>query len=72
MSTLPDLRLSFPGDAVNEYHLRDSQIEFRNGDGNLACVLAKGDVQLYFVLHTEVAKWLEENGGNDSRIGVGA
>jgi hypothetical protein len=71
MSYLPYLRLSFPGDAVNEYRLRDSQIEFRNGNGTWR-VLAKEDVQLHFVLHTEVAKWLEEKGGNAGRIGVGA
>ena len=70
MAHLSNLRLSFPGGAVNEYRLSDSQIEFRNGDG-IWRVLAKEDVQLHFVLHTEVAKWLEEKGGDATRIGVG-
>ena len=54
---LPTFRLSFPGEVFNEYRLRENRVEFRPAEGEWR-VLAESDVQLHYVLHTEVAKWL--------------
>jgi hypothetical protein len=63
MPYLPSLRLSFPGGAFNDYRLHENQIEFRKGDG-MWRILGEADLQLHFVLHTEVAKWLQRETAN--------
>jgi hypothetical protein len=54
---LPTFRLSFAGGVSNEYRLHENRVEFRPAEGEWR-VLAESDVQLHYVLHTEVAKWL--------------
>lgn len=66
MPYLPSLRLSFSGGAFNEYRLRHGRVEFRKGDGTWR-ILGEADVQLHFVLHTEVAKWLLRESANADR-----
>jgi hypothetical protein len=57
MEYLPTLTLNFPGGMTNAYRIRESHVEFLTGDGSWR-VLGDEDVQLHFVLHTEVSKWL--------------
>jgi hypothetical protein len=57
MEYLPTLTLNFPGGMKNAYRIRRSCVEFQNGDG-MWRILEAEDVQLHFVLHTEVSKWL--------------
>jgi hypothetical protein len=68
MNYLPTLRLSFPGGVFNDYRLRQSQVEFLTGDGTWR-PLDETDVQLHFVLHTEVARWLMKESANADRTG---
>jgi hypothetical protein len=68
MPYMPSLRLSFPGGVFNEYRLNRDQIEFRTGE-NAWRPLDAGDVQLHYVLHTEVAKWLIKEAANANRTG---
>jgi hypothetical protein len=71
LSYLPTLRLSFPGDVVQEYRFHENQIEFRNGDG-VWRVLNASDLQFHHILHTEVSKWLARESANANRTGAGA
>lgn len=57
MSYLPTLRLNFSGGTTNSYRIRDNQVEFQIGDGAWR-ILDGEEVQLHFLLHTEVSKWL--------------
>jgi hypothetical protein len=57
MHYLPSLRLNFSGGAFNEYRLRGNDVEFRGCEGSWR-ILDQEDVQLHFILRTEVAKWL--------------
>ena len=57
MDYLPTLTLNFPGGTTNAYRIRENHVEFHTGDGTWR-VLNDEDVQLHFVLHTEVSKWL--------------
>ena len=57
MCYLPSLRLSFPGGVFNDYRLNEDRVEFRTGKSSWR-VLNDEDLQLHFVLRTEVAKWL--------------
>lgn len=57
MDYLPTLTLNFSGGTTNSYRLRENHIEFQTGDGTWR-ILDSDDVQLHFLLHTEVAKWL--------------
>ena len=66
--SLPALRLTLPDDEFNEYRLRQGRVEFRTNRGVWG-LLAEGDVQLHFVLHTEVAKWLLRESANTNRTG---
>lgn len=57
--SLPTLLLTFPGGESNEYRVRQGCVEFRANNGAW-CALDKPDLQLHFLLHTEVAKWLQQ------------
>ena len=57
MDYLPTLRLNFSGGVTNAYRIRGNQIEFQVNDG-LWRILDSDEVQLHFLLHTEVSKWL--------------
>jgi hypothetical protein len=57
MDYLPTLTLNFPGGMTNVYRIRESCVEFQTGDGTWR-MLQEEDVQLHFVLHTEVSRWL--------------
>ena len=57
MDYLPTLTLNFPGGMTNAYRLREGCVEFQVGDGTWR-ILDDDDVQLHFLLHTEVSKWL--------------
>ena len=57
--SLPSLQLTFPGGDSNEYHVRQGCVEFRANHDGAWRVLDESDMQLHFVLHTEVAKWLQ-------------
>jgi hypothetical protein len=65
-NSLPSLCLSFPDGDSNEYRLRQGCVEFRSKHGAWR-VLDESDVQLHFVLHTDVALWLQTKSadGND-------
>jgi len=56
--SLPTFRLNFSGDDFNEYRLRQGCVEFRASSGEWR-ILGEDEVQLHYVLHTEVAKWLK-------------
>ena len=56
--SLPTLRLNFPGGDSNEYRVRQGCVEFRASEEAWR-VLNESDVRLHFVLHTEVATWLQ-------------
>lgn len=68
MEYLPTFRLSFPDGSSNEYRLRENQIEFLTSGGTWR-ILTDEDIQLHYVLHTEVAKWLLREAGNVRRTG---
>ena len=57
---LPALRLTFPGNEINEYRVRQGCVEFRKNEGPWR-TLEESDVQLHFSLHTTVADWLKEH-----------
>ena len=57
MEYLPTLTLNFSGGVTNAYRIRERRVEFQRGDGKWR-ILDDEDVQLHFVLHTEVSKWL--------------
>ena len=57
--SLPTLLLTFPGGDSNEYRVRQGCVEFRANHGAWR-VLDEPDLQLHFVLNTEVAKWLQK------------
>jgi hypothetical protein len=68
---LPTLRLAFPGGVFNEYRLSDNrQVEFRISDGEWRALNAT-EVELHYVLHTEVSKWLGRVLDNAKRTGDG-
>ncbi len=64
---LPTFRLRFPGGVFNEYRLREDRVEFRPDEGGEWRVLAREDIELHYVLHTEVAGWLRRALDNASR-----
>ena len=68
--SLPSLRLSFAGSEFNEYRFRQGRVEFRSNCGRWR-LLADEDIQFHLVLHTAVAKWLEEHSADTSGIGAG-
>ncbi len=55
--SLPTFRLNFAGDDFNEYRLRQGCVEFRASLGEWR-ILSENEVQLHYVLHTELASWL--------------
>jgi hypothetical protein len=57
-----------PDGTSNEYRLRQNQIEFLTSDGTWR-ILSDEDIQLHYILHTEVAKWLMRESGNARRTG---
>ena len=57
MSYLPTFRLAFPDGTFNEYRLNQDQLEFLTGSGTWR-VLSEEDLNLHYILHTEVSKWL--------------
>ncbi|HKR33133.1 MAG TPA: hypothetical protein VJT08_21820 [Terriglobales bacterium] len=66
---LPTLRLAFGGGVFNEYRLtKKREVEFRIGNGEWRA-LDSGEVELHYVLHTEVAKWLAKVLANADRTG---
>ena len=70
MAYVPMLRLGFSGGAVNEYRLNtNQQVEFRVSEGQWR-VLDSAEVELHYVLHTEVSKWLGSVLANAERTGV--
>ena len=58
--SLPTLLLTFPGGDSNEYHMRQGYVEFRANYDGAWRLLDESDVQLHFMLHTEVAEWLQQ------------
>lgn len=56
--SLPTLPLTFAAGDSNEYRMRQGCVEFRANYGAWR-VLDDSDLQLHFVLNTEVAKWLQ-------------
>lgn len=66
MSRLPTLRINFPSGAFNEYRLIDDEVEFHTGDGTWR-ILAESDLWLHFVLHTQIATWLQRASGEAHR-----
>ena len=68
MSYLPTLQLRFPGAISNDYRLREGRVEFRLGN-NTWRPLDEADLQLHFVLRTEVSKWLLRVSANAHRTG---
>jgi hypothetical protein len=62
-NSLPSLCLTFSGGDSNEYRLRQGCVEFRLNEGAWR-LLEECDVQLHFVLHTQVAKWLKKQSAN--------
>ena len=58
--SLPSLQLTFPGGDSNEYHMRQGSVEFRANHDGAWRLLDESDVRLHFVLHTEVAEWLQK------------
>src|SRR5689334_25196009 len=56
-------------DDFNEYRLCQGFVEFRATHGAW-CILGEDEVQLHYVLHTEVAKWLKGQSANQNGIGV--
>jgi hypothetical protein len=69
MYYLPTLRLNFPDGTLNEYRLRQHQIEFLTNDGTWR-MLEEADIQMHFILHTDVAKWLLKETANAKRTGT--
>jgi hypothetical protein len=65
--SLPTFRLSFSGDDFNEYRLRQGCVEFRASNGEWR-ILSEDDVQLHYVLHTQVANWLKSQSANGHGI----
>jgi len=61
--SLPTFRLNFSADDFNEYRLRQGCVEFRASNGEWR-ILSEDEVQLHYVLHTEVAKWLKSQSAN--------
>jgi len=57
--SLPTLLLTFPTGDSNEYRVRQGCVEFRANHGAWR-VLDESDLQLHFVLKTEVARWLHK------------
>jgi len=57
MRYLPTFKLTFPGGVTNAYRIRNAHVEFQIGDGTWR-ILDDEHVQLHFILHTEVSKWL--------------
>ena len=57
--SLPTLLLTFSGGDSNEYRVRQGCVEFRANHGAWRA-LDEPDLQLHFVLNTEVAKWLQK------------
>jgi hypothetical protein len=61
---LPTLRLFFDGGGVfNDYRLNGGTVEFHNGNGEWR-ILDESDLQLHYVLHTEVSRWLQQQSIN--------
>ena len=69
MNYLPTFRLSFPDGKSNEYRLNQKRVEFLTSSGTWR-ILTADDVQLHYVLHTEVAKWLTRELESASRTGI--
>jgi len=65
--SLPTFRLNFSADDFNEYRLRQGCVEFRASNGEWR-ILSEDEVQLHYVLHTEVAKWLKGQSANGHGI----
>ena len=68
MHSLPTLRLFFGRGVANDYRLREHCVEFRTNEGPWR-ILSEEDIQLHYVLHTEVAKWLMRESENAHRTG---
>jgi hypothetical protein len=69
MSYLPTLRLRFPDGALAEYRLNQNRPEYLTSKGTWR-ILDGADLQLHFLLNTEVAKWLMRESANASRTGA--
>jgi len=67
-NSLPSLCLTFSGGDSNEYRVRQGFVEFRSNHGAWRA-LDESDVQLHFVLNTEVAKWLQKKSADGKGIG---
>ena len=57
MDYLPTLTLHFPSGVRNVYRIRENSIEFSTQNGAWRALDAD-DMQLHYLLQTEVAKWL--------------
>ena len=55
---LPTFSLTYPDGSANHYRLHRDRVEFQLGDGTWR-ILEDVDIRFHFVLHTEVAKWLQ-------------
>ena len=67
--SLPSLHLAFAGGGFNEYRVRQGYVEFRANQGAWR-LLEECDVEFHFVLHTEVANWLQKNSTNGNHSGA--
>jgi hypothetical protein len=55
-------------DGSNEYRVLRERVEFRAGSGAWR-LLDEAEIEMHFILHTEVASWLRKTAGNMLRIG---
>lgn len=57
MDYLPTLALHFPSGVTNVYRIRERSVEFSTQNGAWRALDAD-DMQLHYLLKTEVSKWL--------------
>ena len=63
------MRLAFSGGVFNEYRIAENrQVEFRIGGGQWR-TLDASEIELHYILHTEVSKWLGRVLDNAKRTG---
>jgi hypothetical protein len=63
----PTFRLEFR-DGSNEYRVLRDRVEFRAGGAWR--LLDEAEIEMHFILHTEVASWLRKTAGNMLRVGL--
>ena len=68
-NSLPSLQLTFADGCLNEYRVRQGCVEFRTTHGAWR-LLEECDIEFHFVLHTEVANWLQKNSTKEITHGM--